>query len=138
MNKDTAIVLLIFFGNLLILTFGIAHIFLMSIRPRIFAPIIVIALFILHTLAVKLSRKRFERRFGISAKRYILLGVMPAAALCVLVFILTNVLMMFGINEFLLWSVDFVPIEWIFSIFASGYSVLFLAVQSVLAAREIL
>ena len=135
MGKDTAIVLLIFFGNLLIITFGIAQIFLMSFG--ILAPLAVIALFVLHTIAVRLSRRRFELRFGISAKRYILLGVLPAAALSVFVFILTNVLMMFGINEFWLWSIDSIPIEWIFSIFTSGYSVLFLVVQSVLAAREI-
>ena len=137
MNKDTAIVLLIFFGNLLILTFGIAQIFLMSIRPTVLAPAAVIALFVLHTIAVKLSRKRFERRFGISSKRYILSGVLPAAAISVFVFILINVLMRFGINKFLLWSIDSIPIEWIFLLFASGYSLLFLVVQSVLAAREI-
>ena len=137
MNKDTAIVLLIFFGNLLILTLGTAQIFFMSIRPTLLAPIAVIALFVLHTIAVKFSRKRFERRFGISSKRYILLGVMPAAALSVLVFILINALMMFGIRVFLLWSIDSIPIEWIFSMFASGYSVSFLAAQFVLVAREI-
>ena len=137
MNKTTATILLIVFGNLLILTLGTAQIFLMSIRPTLLAPIAVIALFVLHTIAVKFSRKRFERRFGISSKRYILLGVLPAAALSVFVFILVNVLMMFGINRFLLWSIDSIPIEWIFSIFASGYSILFLWVQFAVVAREI-
>lgn len=137
MNKDTATVLLIAFGNMLILTFGTAQIFLMSIRPTVLSIAAVIALFVLHNIAVKFSRKRFEKRFGISAKRYILLGVLPAAALSVLVFILINVLMRFGITEFLLWSIDSVPIKWIFTMFASGYSVLFLAAQFVLAAREI-
>ena len=137
MNKTTATVLLIVFGNLLILTFGTAQIFLMSIRPTVLAFAAVIALFVLHTIAVKFSRKRFERRFGISSKRYILLGVLPAAALSVFVFILVNVLMMFGINRFLLWSIDSIPIEWIFSIFASGYSILFLWVQFAVVAREI-
>ena len=138
MNKDTAIVLLIFFGNLFILTLGVAQIFLWaSIRPSVLALAAVIALLVLHTFAVKISRKRFERRFGISAKRYILLGVMPAAALSVLVFILINVLMMFGIRVFLLWSIDSIPIEWIFSMFASGYSILFLWVQFAVVAREI-
>ncbi|MBD5129989.1 MAG: hypothetical protein HDT43_08700 [Ruminococcaceae bacterium] len=133
--KDTVIVLLIAFGNMLILVLGVGQIFLMSFG--ILAPLAIIALFILHTIAVKLSRKRCQRRFGITSKQYILMGVLPAAAISVLVFILTNVLMMFGIREFLLWSIDSIPIEWIFSMFASGYSVLFLAVQSALAAREV-
>ena len=138
MNKTTATVLLIVFGNLLILTFGTAQIFLWaSIRPTVLALAVVIALLVLHTVAVKVSRKRFERRFGISAKRYILSGVMPAAAISVLIFILVNVLMSFGINSFLLWSIDSIPIEWIFSIFASGYSILFLLAQFAVVAREI-
>lgn len=138
MNKKTAVILLIVFGNLLILTLGTAQIFLWAaISPTVLSLAAVIALFVLHTIAVKISRKRFERRFGISAKRYILSGVLPAAAISVLVFILINVLMRFGINSFLLWSIDSIPFEWIFFIFASGYSVLFLVAQSVLAAREI-
>ena len=138
MNKTAAMTLLVVFGNLFILTLGTTQIFLWaSIRPSVLALAAVIALLVLHTFAVKISRKRFERRFGISAKRYILSGVLPAAALSVLVFILTNVLMMFGIRVFLLWSIDSIPIEWIFSMFASGYSVSFLAAQFVLVAREI-
>lgn len=138
MSKRTATVLLIVFGNLLILTFGTAQIFLwVAIRPTVLALAAVIVLLVLHTVAVKLSRKRFERRFGISAKRYILSGVMPAAVISVFIFILINVLMRFGINIFLLWSIDSIPYEWIFLIFSSGYSVLFLAAQFVLVAREI-
>lgn len=138
MSKKTATVLLIVFGNLLILTFGTAQIFLwVAIRPTVLALAAVIVLLVLHTVAVKLSRKRFERRFCISAKRYILSGVMPAAVISVFIFILINVLMRFGINIFLLWSIDSIPYEWIFLIFSSGYSVLFLAAQFVLVAREI-
>lgn len=138
MSKRTATVLLIVFGNLLILTFGTAQIFLwVAIRPTVLALAAVIVLLVLHTVAVKLSRKRFERRFCISAKRYILSGVMPAAVISVFIFILINVLMRFGINIFLLWSIDSIPYEWIFLIFSSGYSVLFLAAQFVLVAREI-
>lgn len=138
MNKTAAMTLLIVFGNMLILTFGTAQIFLwVAIRPTVLSLVAVIALFIAHNIAVRFSRRRFERRFGISAKRYILSGVMPAAAISVFVFILLNVLMRFGINSFWLWSIDSIPIEWIFSMFASGYSVLFLAAQFVLVAREI-
>lgn len=129
MNKKTAIVLLVVFGNLLIITLGTAQIFLWAIRPTVPALAAVIALLVLHTVAVKISRKRFERRFGISAKRYILLGVLPAAAISVFVFIMINVLMGFGIYSFWLWSIDSIPLEWIFSIFASGYSIFFLLVQ---------
>lgn len=138
MNKTTATVLLIVFGNLLILAFGTAQIFLWAaIRPTVLALAAVIVLLVLHTVAVKLSRRRFERRFGISAKRYILSGVMPAAAISVFIFILVNVLMSFGIYSLLLWSIDSIPIEWIFSIFASGYSILFLLAQFAAVAREI-
>lgn len=137
MSKKTAMVLLAVFGNLLILTFGTAQIFLWTIRPTVLAFAAVTALFIAHSIAVRFSRRRFERRFGISAKRYILSGVMPAAAISVFVFIMINVLMRFGIYSFLLWSIDSIPLEWIFSLFASGYSVLFLAAQFVLVAREI-
>ncbi|MBD5383549.1 MAG: hypothetical protein HDR72_00940 [Ruminococcaceae bacterium] len=139
MNKKTATILLVVFGNLLIITLGTAQIFLLAvIRPTVLALAAVIVLLVLHTVVVKISRKRFERRFGISAKRYILSGVMPAAAVSVFIFTMINTLMMFGIKEFLLWSIDSIPIEWIFSIFASGYSIFFLVVQSVLAAREVL
>lgn len=137
MNKTTAMVLLIVFGNLLILTLGTAQIFLMSIRPPVLGIVAIIALFAMHNAAVRFSRKRFERRFGVSAKRYILTGVLPAAAICVLLFITANVLMSFGIYSFLLWSIDSIPLEWIFLLFASGYSIFFLAAQFVILAREI-
>lgn len=138
MNKKTAAILLVVFGNLLILTFGTAQIILWTIRTTVLALAAVIALFIAHSIAVKLSRRRFERRFGISAKRYILSGVLPAAAVSVFIFILINVLIyVFRFQHFLLWSIDSIPLEWIFSIFASGYSILFLAAQFVLVAREI-
>lgn len=138
MNKKTAAILLVVFGNLLILTFGTAQIILWTIRPTVLALAAVTALFIAHSIAVKLSRRRFERRFGISAKRYILSGVLPAAAVSVFIFILINVLIyVFRFQHFLLWSIDSIPLEWIFSIFASGYSILFLAAQFVLVAREI-
>lgn len=138
MNKTTAMILLIVFGNLLILSFGTAQMFLWAaIRPTVLSLAAVIALFAAHSIAVKFSRKRFERRFGISAKRYILSGVMLAAAICVILFIMTNVLMSFGIDSFLLWSIDSIPLEWIFLIFASGYSILFLAAQFVIVAREV-
>lgn len=137
MNKTTATILLIVFGNLLILTLGTAQIFLMSIRPPVLGIVVIIALFAMHNAAVRFSRKRFERRFGVSAKRYILTGVLPAAAICVLLFITANVLMSFGIYSFLLWSIDSIPLEWIFLLFASGYSIFFLAAQFVILAREI-
>ena len=136
MKKPVAITLLVIFGNLLILTFGTVQIFLLGIRQPMLSFAAVTALFIAHNIAVRLSRRWFERQYGISAKRYILSGVLPAAALSVLVFILINILMSFGINSFLLWSIDSIPIEWIFSLFASGYSILFLAVQFVLIVRE--
>lgn len=138
MNKTAAMTLLVVFGNLFILTLGMAQIFLwVAIRPTVLSFVAVTVLFIAHNIAVGFSRRRFERRFGISAKRYILSGVMPAAVISVFVFILLNVLMRFGINVFLLWSIDSIPFEWIFLICASGYSVLFLAAQFVLVAREI-
>ena len=138
MNKKTAMALLIVFGNLLILTFGTAQMLLWAaIRPTVLSLAAVIALFAAHSIAVRYSRKRFERRFGVSARRYILSGVLPAAAVCVLLFITVNVLMRFGIDSFLLWSIDSIPLEWMFLIFASGYSILFLAAQFVIVAREI-
>lgn len=139
MNKKTATILLVIFGNLLILMFGTAQIFLWAaIRQTVPALAAVVVLLVLHAVAVKISRKRFERRFGISANRYILSGVLPAAAISVFFFILINVLIyVFRFRHFLLWSIDSIPLEWILSLFASGYSLLFLAAQYVLVAREI-
>lgn len=139
MNKKTATILLVVFGNLIILTFGTAQILLWAaIRQTVPAFAAVVVLLVLHAVAVKISRKRFERRFGISANRYILSGVLPAAAISVFIFILINVLIyVFRFQHFLLWSIDSIPLEWILSLFASGYSILFLAAQYVLVAREI-
>ncbi len=137
MGKKTALVFLAFFGNLLILTFGTAQVFLWAIRYPVLSFAAVIALFVAHNIAVKLSRRRFERKYVVSAKRYILLGAMPAAAISIITFIIINVLMRFGISSFLLPSIDSIPFEWILSLFTSGYSILFLAAQFVLVAREI-
>jgi len=137
MNKTAAMILLIVFGNLLILIFGTVQSFLWTIRYPVLSFAAVIALFVAHNIAVKLSRRRFERKYGVSAKRYILLGAMPAAAISIITFIIINVLMGFGISSFLLPSIDSIPLEWILWLFASGYSILFTAAQFVLVAREI-
>lgn len=136
MKKSVAITMLVIFGNLLILTLGTIQIFLWGIRQPVLSFAAVTSLFIAHSIAVRLSRIRFQRQYGIPAKRYILSGVLPAAAISIIIFIMINVLMGFGINSFLLWSIDSIPIELIFSLFASGYSILFLAAQFVLTAKE--
>ena len=92
---------------------------------------------VLHTVAVRFLRKRFERRFGVSAKRYILTGVLPAAAICVILLIAATELACNGINCLWLWMIDMIPSEGLFPFFASGYSIFFLAAQFVILAREI-
>lgn len=136
MNKTTAVVILTVFGNLLILTFGTAQIFLMSAEPSVPGSIAAIALFAAHNAAVRFSRKRFERRFGVSAKRYILTGVMPAAAVCASLLITSAALARFGFSG--LWlMINIIPGEGLFPIVVSGYSTAFLAVQFIILAREI-
>lgn len=139
MSKTTAVTLLIVFGNLIILFLGTAQILLLPLlRQPLLWLAAVTALIALHTAAVTLSRKRFKRLYGVSARRYMLLGAVPAAALCVLVFAAINVLMYgFGVRRFLLWSIDMLPLESILSPFALGYSAIFLLIQFVVIAREI-
>lgn len=133
-------ILLVVFGNLLILAFGIAQAFLFAaVRYNaVILGALALAVLAAHTVAAKLSRRRFERRHGISAKRYILYGAVPAAAISVIVCIALSVLMRFGITGVLLpYYIDTLPFDWIFSLFAAGYSVAFLAAQAVALAREI-
>lgn len=139
MNRKTAELLLIVFGNLLIMVLGAATTFLFGIIrqtvPWLAAMIVIV---VLHGLAVKRSRGRFKRLYGVSAKRYMLLGVLPAAVLCALAFIAINVLIRLGIDIFLLPYIDSIPLDWGTSLCALVYSVFFAVIQCVIIAREIL
>lgn len=137
MNKTTAMILLIVFGNLLIISLAVGQFLFWAIEPPILSITAVLVMFVVHNIAVRYSRKRYEQRFGVSARRYILLGVMPAAAICVLLLITIHVLARFGVSELFLWAIDSIPYEMFFLMLASGYSVLFLAAQFVIVAREI-
>lgn len=140
MNKKNAMVLLIVFGNLSVIVIGAAQIFLFAAVRFNFviggAP--ALAVLAAHTVAATFSRRRFKRVYGVSARRYILCGTLPATILSVLLFIILGELMRFDIRGVLLpFIIDMIPIDWIMSMFASGYSVLFLAAQFVIVAREI-
>lgn len=137
MNKTTAMILLIVFGNLLIISLAVGQFLFWAIEPPILSITAVLVMFVVHNIAVRYSRKRYKQRFGVSARRYILLGVMPAAAICVLLLITVHVLARFGVSELFLWAIDSIPYEMFFLMLASGYSVLFLAAQFVIVAREI-
>ncbi|MDE7362279.1 MAG: hypothetical protein K2N38_10145 [Oscillospiraceae bacterium] len=138
MNKKNAIILLIVFGNLSVIVIGSAQCFLLPlIRYTLPFMLAAAAVLIAHTLAAKFSRRGMERRYGISARRYILCGTLPALILSLLVNILSFIFLKYDIGALSGMGIDGLPAEWIFSLFATGYSVAFLAAQAVAVAREI-
>lgn len=133
MNKDTAIVLLAAFGNLLIVAIGVAQIKLMSFIVGI--PIID-AILVLHIIAAKFSCLRFWRKYGISAGRYILYGALPAVVLELAAFAVVSVLMVAGFRGFLLPLIDMIPLELPLLIFALGYSVVYIIIMAVVLETD--
>lgn len=137
MRKKTATVLIIIFGNLFVLTVGAAQVFLFPLlRSPILFMLSAAAVLIAHTIGGKFSRKGFAR-YGVSARRYILCGTLPALILCVLLNIISYIFMRYNISAFSGIYVDNIPLEWILSLFAAVYSAVFLAAQFVALAREI-
>lgn len=133
MGKDTAIVLLAAFGNMLIIAIGVAQIMLMTIMW--FLPAI-IAVLVLHIIAAKFSCRRFWRRYGISAGRYILYGALPAVQLNIaaleVVFVLTGA----GFTSLLLPSIDMIPLEFPLLFFAAGYSTVYIIILAVVLETD--
>lgn len=128
MNKTAAIILLAVFGNLLIFTVGIVQILLLPLAMSI--PMIV-AIFVFHIIAARFSSRRFRRKYGISAGRYILYGALPAVLINIAAFAVITVLMGSGFDKFPLWSIDFVPIEWVLAFFSAGYSIVYIIIIAV-------
>lgn len=137
MKKKTATVLIIIFGNLFVLTVGAAQVFLFPLlRSPLLFMLFAAAVLIAHTIGGKFSRRGFTR-YGVSARRYILCGTLPALILCVLVNIISYIFMRYNISAFSGIYIDGLSLEWILSLFAAGYSAAFLAAQFVALAREI-
>lgn len=137
MNKMTATILLAVFGNLLVMSVGAAQVFLFPLIKSMFLFIIAaVAVLIAHTLAAKLSRRGLAR-YGVSARRYILCGTLPALILSALVNIISFLFMRYDIAAFSRIYIDTLSLEWILSLFVAGYSIAFLAAQFVAVAREI-
>lgn len=137
MNKKTATVLIIVFGNLSVIALGAAQSFLFElIRSELLFMLAAAAVIIAHTLAAKFSRRGLAR-YGVSARRYILCGTLPALILSVLVNVISYIFIRNDIAAFSGMYIDGLSFEWIFSFFAAGYSTAFLAAQFVAVAREI-
>lgn len=132
MNKDTAIVLLAAFGNMLIVAIGAAQIMLMSIW---FLPVKIVIL-VLHIIAAKFSCRRFWRRYGISAGRYILYGALPAALLNIAALAVVFVLTGAGFTSLLLPSIDMIPLEFPLLFFAAGYSTVYIIILAVVLETD--
>lgn len=136
MNKKAATVLLIVFGNLSVIALGAAQSFLFELVRSELLFMLAAAVIIAHTLAAKLSRRGLAR-YGVSARRYILCGTLPALILSVLVNVISYIFIRNNIAAFSGIYIDNLSLEWIFSFFAAGYSAAFLAAQFVAVAREI-
>lgn len=129
----TAIVLLAAFGNMLIIAIGIAQIMLMS--TMWFLPAI-IAVLVLHIIATKFSCRRLWRKYGISAGRYILYGALPAELINIVTPVVTYVLTQVGFEGFLLPLIDMIPLEFPLSIFAAGYSTVYIIITAVVLEND--
>ena len=133
MGKDNAIAMLIAFGNMLIIAIGVAQIMLLSIMW--FLPA-VIAILVLHIIATKFSCRRFWRRYGISAGRYILYGALPAALINIAALAVVFVLTEAGSTTLLLPSIDMVPLEFPLLFFAAGYSTVYIIITAVVLETD--
>ncbi len=133
MGKDNAIAMLIAFGNMLIIAVGTAQIMLLSIMW--FLPA-VIAILALHIIATKFSCRRFWRRYGISAGRYILYGALPAALINIVALAVVFVLTEAGSTTILLPSIDMVPPELPLLFFAAGYSTVYIIITAVVLETD--
>lgn len=133
MGKDNAIAMLIAFGNMLIIAIGAAQIMLMSIIW--FLPVI-IAVLVLHIIATKFSCRRFWRRYGISAGRYILYGALPAALINIAALAVVFVLTEAGSTTLLLPSIDMIPLELPLLFFAVGYSTVYIIITAVVLETD--
>lgn len=137
MKKQTATALIVIFGNLFVLTVGTAQVFLFPLlRSPLLFMLSAVAMLIAHTIGAKFSRRGLAR-YGVSARRHILCGTLPALILCVLVNIISYIFMRHNISAFSGIYVDGLPLEWILTLFAAGYAAAFLAAQFVALAREI-
>lgn len=132
MNKDTAIVLLAAFGNMLIIAIGAAQIMLMSMW---LLPVKIVIL-VLHIIAAKFSCRRFWRRYGISAGRYILYGALPAALLNIAALAVVFVLTGASFTSLLLPSIDMIPLEFPLLFFAAGYSTVYIIILAVVLETD--
>lgn len=133
MNKTVATIFLAVFGNMLIMAIGIAQIMLMSLTMGI--PMIV-AILVFHIIAARFSCRRFRRKYGISAGRYILYGALPSVLINIAALAVITVLMGSGFDKFPLWSIDFVPIEWVLAFFSAGYSTVYIIITAVILETD--
>lgn len=83
MNKTTATVLLAFSNILVTLVIGLTITYLF-IPLDFFAALIGIVFLVRHAALSIDVYKRFDRRYGISARRYVLYAALPSAVLSVL------------------------------------------------------
>lgn len=129
LRKGTAAVLLAVFGNLLVIAAGAAQITLIALMP---APVVVL---VLHIIAAKFSCRRFRRKYGMSAGRYILYGALPAALLNIVAFAAAAILTEAGFT-LPLPTIDMLPPELPLSIFAAGYSTVYIIILAVVLKTD--
>ncbi|MCM1165133.1 MAG: hypothetical protein NC299_05770 [Lachnospiraceae bacterium] len=133
MTRKQALILLAVFGNMLIIAIGAAQITLMS---AMWGLPVIIAVLALHIIAAKFSCRRFWRKHGISAGRYILYGALPAVLLNIAVLAAVYILTAAGFKGFLLPLTDMVPSELLLSTFAAGYSSVYIIILAVVLGND--
>ena len=114
MKKNTATVLLVFLNTVITLLIGASLVFLYTLLRYVsFTALVGVGLLFGQTVY-----KRFDRRYGISMKRYVLYVAVPAAALSVLALIVLSYIERPYI----------IPLRWICALAMVIYSVTYLIV----------
>lgn len=144
MNKTSAKVFLIVFGNLLIPIIGVGTFFLgWAVVPVLGSPLLfpVIGAVILagHIVGSAFAQKRFWEKYGLSEGRFVLYGTLPGAAFVILGAAAIFILMGCGFKGFFFPPVDMVygGVEFCIAICAAAYAVPYLIILTgVMQSRE--
>ncbi len=119
MKKNTATVLLVFLNTVITLLIGASLVFLYTLLRYVsFTALVGVGLLFAQTALSVHVYKRFDRRYGISMKRYVLYVAVPAAALSVLALIVLS----FIERPYI------IPLRWICALAMVIYSVTYLIV----------
>ncbi len=130
MTENRPKVYLIIFGNLLILAVGggLLGLFLLHLSELLLPSGLVLG--IVHIAVSVKSLRLFKNKYGMTAGRYIALGVMPALALSALMFIAGIIIMYVRMPV----DGDASAVPLLFAMFPAGYSLFYFIGSSIVIA----